>query len=79
MLSRVFRMACAVMCLASAAGCGGVEQEDPAGVTDPVESSGDISAQGLPPGCGAFKQTCCEGYICNTNLECDPASKRCLY
>ena len=81
MLSRAFKMACAVMCLASAVGCGGVEPADAVIEPDATEAKaeGEISAQGLPPGCGAWKQTCCEGYICNTGLECDPATKRCYY
>lgn len=79
MLSRAFRLTCALLCLISAAACATAEREDVETETETVEAADDVSTTGLPPGCGAFKQPCCEGYICNTNLECDPTSKRCLY
>jgi hypothetical protein len=85
MMSRVWRSICVSLCLAVAA-CGGVESEevDPAQGAAPASAaavSGDstVEAQGLPPGCGNLRQRCCEPSICYNGLECDPATRTCLY
>lgn len=44
-----------------------------AGLTD------EVSSMGYPTGCGGFRQRCCEYSACNYGLECDPASRTCLY
>ena len=87
MLPRVLKRAVAVMGLALALACGGAEPMDgaaPEGVSTEAQApateavSSDTSAQGLP-GCGAFKQPCCEARFCNTGLVCDTRTLRCLY
>ena len=87
MLPRVVTSAFAVMGLALALACGGAETADvdqPEGVSTEAQTptteavSGDTSAQVLP-GCGGFKQTCCELKYCKTGLECDPSTLKCLY
>ncbi len=85
LLSRVLKSAFAVMCMATTLACGGVEAEPgeaPEAAAPPaVEVVGSDSATQLPypTGCGGFREPCCSGNVCNTNLECDPATLRCLY
>lgn len=77
---------CLVLCMAVVAACGGAPSEgaeasegNAAPVTEAI--SQDTSAQGLPipPGCGNFRQRCCEVNVCYGGLECDPTSRTCLY
>lgn len=87
MLPRIVKSAFAVMALSLAVACGGVETTDveaPEAVSTEAQAptteavSEETSAQGLP-GCGAFKQPCCELKYCNTGFECDPRTLKCLY
>ncbi|GMU01687.1 hypothetical protein KH5H1_58070 [Corallococcus caeni] len=83
MLTRVVKSAFVVMGLGFALACGGAETTDaeqPEGVTAEAQApeSGDVSAQ-VGPGCGGFKQRCCEGKYCNTGFECSPSTLTCLY
>jgi hypothetical protein len=84
MRAHVMRRICFLMCMAVTAACGGVDpteadQVGEPGVPPTAEAvSNNVSAI-LPDGCGAFKQRCCTNYVCNTGLECDPASGTCLY
>ncbi|RKH21770.1 hypothetical protein D7X74_00110 [Corallococcus sp. CA047B] len=75
------------MGLAMALACGGAETADvelTEGVSTEAQSpaaeavSADTSAQVLP-GCGGFKQRCCELKYCNTGYECDPSTLKCLH
>ncbi|NOK22500.1 hypothetical protein [Corallococcus carmarthensis] len=87
MLTRVAKSAFVVMGLAFALACGGAETTD-AEQTEGVSTesqapateagSGDVSAQ-VGPGCGGFKQRCCEGKYCNTGYECSPGTLTCLH
>ncbi|MHA7630656.1 hypothetical protein [Corallococcus sp. M7] len=81
MLTRVVKSAFAVMGLSLALACGGVEtvDVDPAEVQAPTTEavSDDVSAQNKP-GCGAWKQPCCELKYCNQGYECDPSTLKCL-
>jgi hypothetical protein len=76
--------------MAFALACGGAETTGVSEGTEAVPTEaqapateampGGVSAQTLPgSGCGAFKQTCCQNQVCNTGLECDPATLKCLY
>ncbi|RYZ42791.1 MAG: hypothetical protein EOO71_06330 [Myxococcaceae bacterium] len=87
MLTRVVTSAFAVMGLALALACGGAETTDieqTEGVSTEARSpaaeavSTDTSAEILP-GCGGFKQPCCELLYCNTGYECDPSTRKCLH
>ena len=81
MLTRVVKSAFVVMGLSLALACGGTEMEED--VSPEVQAptadavSDDVSAQNKP-GCGAWKQPCCELKYCNTGYECDPSTLKCL-
>lgn len=89
MLPRILKNACAVLCMTAALACGGgvepTEAGDGAGAVTTeaqapaAEKPSPDSPELIPPGCGAFKQSCCQGLYCNTGLECDPSTLRCLY
>ncbi|QAT85043.1 hypothetical protein EJ065_3482 [Corallococcus coralloides] len=86
MLTRVVKSAFVVMGLSLALACGGTEAADTEqteGISADVQAptmdavSDDVSAQNKP-GCGAWKQPCCELKYCNSGLECDPSTLKCL-
>ncbi|MBZ4371737.1 hypothetical protein [Corallococcus sp. AS-1-6] len=77
---RVVKSAFVVMGLSLALACGGAETEDgSADVQAPAAEavSDDVSVQNKP-GCGAWKQPCCELKYCNSGYECDPSTLKCL-
>lgn len=91
MLSCVLKRYLALVCMAFAVACVGAEPEEmgedeaedtaeaESNVTQAEDVFDDASLLPIPPGCGGFKQVCCEGHVCSSSLECDLATNRCLY